>query len=162
MTQGEVFYRRGTVIGDVQDPPADGGDPDGAAPPFPRDGHARDRLLAAIEDLAGRVRSGEVGCGLQSGVLLDMIIGDIRCLMFEHAPSLSVVLSPREQQIAVMVAHGRTNQAIASALEISVWTVSTHLRRIFAKLAVSSRAEMVAHLLAQAEFAAEVGSSAAE
>jgi DNA-binding CsgD family transcriptional regulator len=64
-----------------------------------------------------------------------------------------VSLSPREQQIARMVAWGRTNQAIASALEISVWTVSTHLRRIFAKLAVSSRAEMVSHLLADPDVA---------
>jgi DNA-binding CsgD family transcriptional regulator len=31
--------------------------------------------------------------------------------------------------------------------------VSTHLRRIFAKLAVSSRAEMVAHLLANPDVA---------
>jgi len=64
-----------------------------------------------------------------------------------------ISLSPREQQIARMVASGLTNQAIASSLEISVWTVSTHLRRIFAKLAVSSRAEMVAQLLASPRMA---------
>ena len=34
--------------------------------------------------------------------------------------------------------------AVASALDISLWTVSTHMRRIFAKLGVNSRAEMVA------------------
>jgi DNA-binding CsgD family transcriptional regulator len=32
-------------------------------------------------------------------------------------------------------------------LEISVWTVGTHLRRIFAKLGVGTRASMVAQLL---------------
>jgi DNA-binding CsgD family transcriptional regulator len=36
---------------------------------------------------------------------------------------------------------------IASVLEISVWTVSTHLRRIYAKLGVSSRAAMVATMI---------------
>jgi len=32
-------------------------------------------------------------------------------------------------------------------LEISTWTVATHLRRIFAKVGVSSRAAMIARLL---------------
>ena len=36
--------------------------------------------------------------------------------------------------------------SLASTLEISRWTVSTHLRRIFAKINVGSRAEMVAQL----------------
>jgi DNA-binding CsgD family transcriptional regulator len=46
-----------------------------------------------------------------------------------------------------MVAKGYPNKVIARVLEISSWTVSTHLRRIFAKLGVSSRAAMVAQLL---------------
>jgi DNA-binding CsgD family transcriptional regulator len=53
-------------------------------------------------------------------------------------------LSPREQEIVRLVAKGLPNKAIASVLEISAWTVATHLRRIFAKLEVNSRAEMVA------------------
>jgi DNA-binding CsgD family transcriptional regulator len=152
--------RRVTVVGPVTSPRS--GEPDSVVkgpslPPAPRDGHARDRLLDAIEELAGLVRSGRVDRDPQEGVLLDAVVANIRFLMLEHIPSLLVELSPREQQVALMVARGRTNQAIASALEISVWTVSTHLLRIFAKLAVSSRAEMVAHLLAQAEFASQVG-----
>ncbi|MCW2846630.1 MAG: helix-turn-helix transcriptional regulator [Marmoricola sp.] len=129
----------------------------GPTPPAQRNGQAQERLLDAIESLAGMVRRGDVADDLQQGVLLDEVIDNIRFLMLEQTPSLLVELSPREQQIALMVARGRTNQAIASALEISPWTVSTHLRRIFAKLAVSSRAEMVAHLLAQAEFASQAG-----
>jgi DNA-binding CsgD family transcriptional regulator len=85
---------------------------------------------------------------------MDATVGSVRCLLLQQRTSLTVDLSPREQQVALMVANGRTNQAIAGALEISVWTVSTHLRRIFAKLAVSSRAEMVAHLLGDAGYAA--------
>jgi len=60
--------------------------------------------------------------------------------------SRSRTLSPRERQIARLVADGATNRAIGSVLDISLWTVSTHLRRIFAKLGVGSRAEMVAQL----------------
>ena len=47
-----------------------------------------------------------------------------------------------------LVANGLPNKAIADVLDVSLWTVGTHLRRIFAKLGVNSRAaEMVAHVL---------------
>jgi DNA-binding CsgD family transcriptional regulator len=57
------------------------------------------------------------------------------------------LLSPREQEIARMVARGYANKTIASVLEISTWTVASHLRRIFVKLHVSSRAAMATSLL---------------
>lgn len=116
----------------------------------------RDRLVHALERLTEQVRSGQQGAEAEDGVLLDVVVDDIHCLLVEYSPPLLVELSPREKQVAMMVARGRTNQAIANTLEISVWTVSTHLRRIFAKLAVSSRAEMVAHLLDSSEFASQV------
>jgi DNA-binding CsgD family transcriptional regulator len=56
-------------------------------------------------------------------------------------------LSPRELEIARMVAKGYPNKTIASVLDISSWTVSSHLRRIYTKLGVTSRAAMVARLL---------------
>src|SRR5260370_37343866 len=56
-------------------------------------------------------------------------------------------LSPREHEIVRMVAEGHPNKVIADVLNISSWTVCTHLRRIFAKLGVNSRAAVVAHLL---------------
>ena len=45
-----------------------------------------------------------------------------------------------------MVAQGHPNKIIAGVLNISSWTVCTHLRRVFAKLGVTSRAAMVARL----------------
>jgi DNA-binding CsgD family transcriptional regulator len=58
-----------------------------------------------------------------------------------------IELSPREKDIARMIATGLPNKTIAAVLEISEWTVSTHLRRIFAKLGVSCRAAMVSKWL---------------
>jgi hypothetical protein len=85
------------------------------------------RLQTAIDKVMNLIRLGEYRANLEEGVLFDAVVGDVRCLFIELEPARMVSLSPREQQIARMVAWGRTNQAIASALEISVWTVSTHL-----------------------------------
>lgn len=59
----------------------------------------------------------------------------------------SVVLSPREQTIARLVVKGLPNKVIGEMLDISPWTVATHLRRIFSKLEVTTRTAMVARLL---------------
>ena len=40
---------------------------------------------------------------------------------------------------------------VSVLLEISLWTVSTHMRRTFGKLDVRSRAEMVAHFFGGVE-----------
>lgn len=55
-----------------------------------------------------------------------------------------VRLSPREAEIIRLVANGLPNKCIGAMLDISAWTVATHLRRIFAKLGVNSRAAMIA------------------
>ncbi|HIK56978.1 MAG TPA: helix-turn-helix transcriptional regulator [Synechococcales cyanobacterium M55_K2018_004] len=62
----------------------------------------------------------------------------------DSAPvALAALLTGRELQIATLVAQGLPNKKIAKKLHISEWTVATHLRRIFAKLNVDSRAAMV-------------------
>jgi DNA-binding NarL/FixJ family response regulator len=66
---------------------------------------------------------------------------------YTQPSEIHINLSPREQEIARLVAKGLPNKTIAAVLDISPWTVSTHLRRIFTKLGVSSRAEMVAYVL---------------
>ena len=87
----------------------------------------------------------------KSEVVLDIQFEDIRyTLMRSFNPEISnhpVNLSPREQEIVRLVAKGHSNKVIAKVLDISPWTVSTHLRRVFVKLEVSSRAEMVARVL---------------
>ena len=53
-------------------------------------------------------------------------------------------LSPREREVLTLVAQGATNRAIASDLFISERTVESHVRRIFQKLGVTSRAAATA------------------
>jgi DNA-binding CsgD family transcriptional regulator len=83
-------------------------------------------------------------------VVLAMQVDDVYYTLtrsYVPPPELQVNLSPREQEIARLVARGLPNKTIAAILDISPWTVSTHLRRIFTRLGVSSRAEMVAQVI---------------
>ena len=57
--------------------------------------------------------------------------------------NIADILTERELQVVKLVAHGHPNKQIARKLHISEWTVSTHIRRVFAKLGVDSRAAMV-------------------
>ncbi|MFD0526127.1 LuxR C-terminal-related transcriptional regulator [Kitasatospora arboriphila] len=55
-------------------------------------------------------------------------------------------LSQRELDVVRRVMAGRTNQAIAEELYLSVRTVETHLSHVFAKLGVGSRAAVITTL----------------
>jgi LuxR family maltose regulon positive regulatory protein len=52
-------------------------------------------------------------------------------------------LTAREREVLAMIGQGFTNKRIARNLEISPETVKSHVKRIFLKLAVSTRAEAV-------------------
>jgi DNA-binding CsgD family transcriptional regulator/tetratricopeptide (TPR) repeat protein len=56
------------------------------------------------------------------------------------------VLTVREHEIAILVARGRSNKAIADELVISPLTVARHVANIFAKLGFSSRSQLAGWL----------------
>lgn len=91
-------------------------------------------------------------------VLFDIDVDGNRYMLIRSmsVERCSVSLSPREREIVRMVAQGRPNKVIAAVLNISSWTVCTHLRRIFAKLGVTSRAAMVAKVAAGIEGALDM------
>lgn len=51
-------------------------------------------------------------------------------------------LTPREIEIARIVAQGKRNIEIAHELNLSRYTVETHLKNIYHKLEISSRLEL--------------------
>jgi ATP/maltotriose-dependent transcriptional regulator MalT len=57
-------------------------------------------------------------------------------------------LTSAERQVAGLAATGRSNKQIAQHLFITIGTVETHLRHVFQKLDISSRAEIPATLAA--------------
>jgi len=74
-----------------------------------------------------------------------------------QVPSLRVVnvhgsklLTPREEQVVALVADGLPNRKIAEELNLSEHTVKKYLFRIFDKLGISSRVELVLYAVSHA------------
>jgi DNA-binding NarL/FixJ family response regulator len=89
-----------------------------------------------------RVAGGQIWANTeQLSFLLDLI---------SEVPSLRVLnssghqlLTPREEQVVALVAEGLSNRAIALELNLSEHTIKKYLFRIFDKLGISSRVELV-------------------
>src|SRR5262249_38764154 len=109
-------------------------------------GDVQGLLECLIKQLEGEAPA-EASCAHpdEKNVMLDVQVGGVRCLVTrvpKQPARRPFVLSPREREIARMVASGYPNKTIAGVLDISSWTVGTYIRRIFAKLNVNSRAAM--------------------
>ena len=64
----------------------------------------------------------------------------------EQAPDLVDLLTPRELEIAFLVASGCECKEIARKLRISFHTVRVHLGRIYAKLGLHKQTELAARI----------------
>jgi DNA-binding CsgD family transcriptional regulator len=62
----------------------------------------------------------------------------------EPAPAAPLGLTPREHEVLLLVAEGRTNREIGELLFMSEKTASVHVSRILAKLEVGGRVEAAA------------------
>src|SRR5262245_23810930 len=82
----------------------------------------------------------------QPQTLIEFNLEDFHYTLIRKRSILQQHLSPRELEIARLIASGMSNKSIGAVLDISTWTVAAHIRRIFAKLGVVTRAAMVARL----------------
>jgi len=64
---------------------------------------------------------------------IDAVLGD----------KWSKVLSPREREVALLVARGLTNKEVARELGLCDGTVKIHLHNIFQKLGAKSRYNLI-------------------
>ncbi|HKH98504.1 MAG TPA: response regulator transcription factor [Candidatus Sulfotelmatobacter sp.] len=89
-----------------------------------------------------RVAAGQIWANTeQLGYLLDLVseVPSLRVLNARGNP----ILTPREEQVVALVAEGLGNRQIARELNLSEHTVKKYLFRIFEKLGISSRVELV-------------------
>jgi DNA-binding NarL/FixJ family response regulator len=61
-------------------------------------------------------------------------------------PNASNILTARQHELARLVAAGCGNRAAAEALSVSEKTVERHLTIIYAKLGVTTRAQLAAYV----------------
>lgn len=89
-----------------------------------------------------RVAAGQIWANTeQLNYLMDLIseVPSLRVLNSGGAP----LLTPRQEQVVALVAEGLGNRQIARELNLSEHTIKKYLYRIFEKLGISTRVELV-------------------
>jgi DNA-binding CsgD family transcriptional regulator len=104
--------------------------------------HRRMRRQSSARELLGKAL--EVFESLGSPQWAAKAVRELGRVGGRRAPSSD--LTPAEEQVALLVAEGRTNREVAAALFLSVHTVDAHLRRVYRKLQVRSRTELARKL----------------
>jgi two-component system response regulator NreC len=90
-------------------------------------------------DLVAAVRAVAKGEGYISPAVSDAVLSDYR----KHVSDPVDLLTGREREVLQSIAEGKTNKEIASALNLSVYTVEAHRGRIMEKLNLHSTGELV-------------------
>jgi two-component system response regulator NreC len=102
---------------------------------------ARGYLLkdSADADLLAAVRAVAKGEGYLSPGVSDAVLSDYR----RHVTDPLDLLTSREREVLQLIAEGKTNKEIATALTLSVYTVEAHRGRLMEKLNLHSTGELV-------------------
>lgn len=94
-------------------------------------------LVHAIQAVAG-------GQSILDPAVTGSVLARMRSLSTMNTTGQSTTLSPQERRILPLVAEGKTNKEIATALGLSETTVKSYLHSIFQKLQVSRRSQAAA------------------
>lgn len=118
------------------------------------DGTARTRLrtrsgrwVSLFAEVLGPDRhSRDSGGDGDGGAQVSLVLEETRPQELAEVIADAYDLSAREREVARLAVRGCTNREIAAALWLSPHTVQDHLKKVFAKLDVGSRAELTARL----------------
>ena len=118
---------------------------------FPVDHANYERLVAAVRERLGAVRFAAAGAEGQAMTLEEAVgYALVPVATKPRTGPIAGGLSPREVEVAALIAHGLTNREIARRLVIAPRTVDIHVEHILSKLGVRSRSQV-------AVWAAELG-----
>jgi DNA-binding NarL/FixJ family response regulator len=113
------------------------------------------RELAALRGAAAALARQD-GRGIPRRAVVELATAAVRheLRLYAGEPALAVVrplergalagLTAREREVAALVAHGRSNRAIADELVIAVSTAKDHVHHILAKSGLPNRAAIAA------------------
>ena len=109
---------------------------------------------ASIEEFLETIRSVARG----EKVLPPLLTGSLFSHVVNHALrrekgrlSEAVRMTNREREIIVLIAEGMSNKSIAQKLNLSTYTVKSHVHNVMEKLALHSRLQIAAHFHKQDE-----------
>lgn len=89
-----------------------------------------------------RVAAGQIWANTEQLNYVMDLISEVPALRVLNS-SGSSLLTPREEQVVALVAEGLGNREIARELNLSAHTVKKYLYRVFEKLGISTRVELV-------------------
>jgi DNA-binding NarL/FixJ family response regulator len=97
-----------------------------------------------------RVFEGEVWLNSQHMNYVLDALSEVRTLRVVNSHG-RFLLTPREEQVVALVADGLTNRGVAVELGLSEHTIKKYLLRIFDKVGISSRVELVLYAMSHGE-----------
>ncbi len=89
-----------------------------------------------------RVAAGQIWANAEQLNYVMDLISEVPSLRLLNSRG-NILLSPREEQVVALVAEGLGNREIARELNLSEHTIKKYLYRVFEKLGISSRVELV-------------------
>ena len=103
---------------------------------------------ATVEDVLGTIRAVARGIKilppLLTGSLFTHVV-DLAIRRGKGKPPVAARMTKREREIIVLIAEGMSNKEIAQRLNLSTYTVKSHVHNILEKMALHSRLEIATH-----------------
>jgi PAS domain S-box-containing protein len=100
--------------------------------------------VVVLDQAGQRVQIEVSSCALHEGHRIVGVFGIVRHREKEAPPKPHPHLTPRQNQVLHLLAHGHSTAQIAAELHLSVDTVRNHVRRMLRTLGVHSRIEALA------------------